>query len=184
MKIEKATINQEKPQQAKATLHSAVTATAKALWLLNTSTTSKLQYWWQWQTAQGMLTAMVTSKIQENSEAAIKWHQQLALATAQWVQWVVATCDSKILSIQFCDGAILCRDCQQTGLPGYSIFNAGSHWTACWAWLPIRADLQVIFFMHGDGQTVVLLGKRRYVRSMAVPGLYQVRHQVHLSREV
>jgi len=46
---------------------------------------------------------------------------------------VVATCDSKILSIQFRDGAILCRDCQQTGLPGYSIFNSGSHWTACWA---------------------------------------------------
>jgi len=44
MKIEKATINQEKAQQVRATLHSAVTATAKALWLLNTSTTSKLQY--------------------------------------------------------------------------------------------------------------------------------------------
>jgi len=44
LKIEKATINQEKPQQVRATLHSAVIATAKALGLLNTSTTSKLQY--------------------------------------------------------------------------------------------------------------------------------------------
>jgi len=46
-------------------------------------TTSKLKFWWHWQTAQGMLTATVTPKIQENSESTIKWHQQSALATEQ-----------------------------------------------------------------------------------------------------
>jgi len=50
-----------------------VTATAKVLLLLiyikQHLTTNTLQYWWHWQTAQGMLTVMVTAKIQEKSES-------------------------------------------------------------------------------------------------------------------
>jgi len=43
-------------------------------------TTSKLHYWQKSATAQGMLTVMVTAKIQT---ATINRHQQSALATAQ-----------------------------------------------------------------------------------------------------